>query len=180
MHYGRMRARRLLLTTSSALALIASLNSGAEAASCASITVPATDASADCIVISGPGNDGNFGSTNNAISSDLTIITSGITNSGTILGGVTNVGIIVGPVSTFTGGVTNTGTITPSPGLEDAIGIYLTSISTFFGGVGNTGTILETSGTQDTFGIYLTSIGTLFGGVANSGTIVTSSATEKL
>src|SRR5260370_5912037 len=94
MQCDRNRVRQLLLTTSSALALIAGLNAGAQAAICTPIVVPAANAaSIDCIMVSGTGNYTNSGSIRNAI----------------LGGGTATAAIFV--VTTLSGTIQNTGTI---------------------------------------------------------------------
>src|SRR5437763_1892003 len=170
----RSRVRRLLLTTSSVLALIAGVNAGAQAA-CTAVVVPASNAaSIDCIVISGTGDYANSGSISNAFSGGtstaaiqvVTTLSGAIQNTGTIhadIPGTTGIRNAIKITGIVTGGITSSGTIAASG--ATAAGIFIFGPTSFGGGITNSG-LISVSGGSSARGISLDHIATFSGGIA--------------
>src|SRR5437762_2653780 len=98
MQRNRLRIRQLLMTTASATAMIVGLNSGAAAAGCTAVVVPASNSTViDCIVISGTGNFTNTlpGTISNTTTGGAASSTHAVAVTGTLSGQIQNNGTII-------------------------------------------------------------------------------------
>src|SRR5947208_1246730 len=98
MQRNRLRIRQLLMTTASATAMIVGLNSGAAAAGCTAVVVPASNSTViDCIEISGTGNFTNTlpGTISNTTTGGAASSTHAVAVTGTLTGQIQNNGTII-------------------------------------------------------------------------------------